>query len=737
MQFFAENKKKKIILLSIGIVILGLLIGFSVYFYNQKVAVDLSRSEASSGGTSDAVPFSVPVCSATTATLVVIKTVENDNTTNPGTKTASDFNITVTGTNPSPATFVGAGSPGTTVTIGSGSYSVDEAADTDYTKTRSADCSGTISAGQTKTCTITNNDVEVAAATAILTIKKQVTNDNGGNAGPGSFLIHIKSGSADVTGSPASGSLSGTAYTLNAGTYVVSEDAHTGYASAGITGDCASNGGIMLAAGDNKTCTITNNDNAPEAEPIINIVKSASPTSLAAGGGSVTYGYTVTNPGNVTLSDVSLTDNKCSSVSLISGDANSNSNLETSETWIYRCTTNLTATTTNTGTATGKYGTTPVTDTDQATVTVAAQQNNPLINIVKSASPTSLAAGGGSVTYGYVVTNTGDVTLTNVIVNDNFCSNVSYVSGDSNSNSNLETSETWTYQCTINLIATTTNTGTATGKFGTITVADTDQKTVTIANATPTPTPVPGVYNLTIQKLGQNLTKQETTPRNRVDANAGDLLRFTILVNSQSSVRVTNVVIRDALEAVLTYEPGSTQVNGVNYPDGITGSGLVIGAINPNEEFTITFRARVGSATLFSTGTTILVNIAYVRADGVAERDAKLPIYITKNIFVPIGNIKTGVDGITLTLLISTVLTSLFYVGRSGLGFLKDQAGIVSPLPTKAVVTLGTLLLLLAGSLGLSSKLKDSNITAIEIRSPSVHTSESYLALIGNRLKNR
>src|SRR5262249_2826405 len=89
------------------------------------------------------------------AHLIVIKHVINNNG---GTKAASDFTMNVTGTNASPASFAGAESPGTNVTLAPGSYSADEGAVSGYTKSLSADCSGTLAAGQTKTCTITNDD---------------------------------------------------------------------------------------------------------------------------------------------------------------------------------------------------------------------------------------------------------------------------------------------------------------------------------------------------------------------------------------------------------------------------------------------------------------------------------------------------------------------------------------------------------------------------------------------------
>jgi len=70
----------------------------------------------------------------------------------------------------------------------------------------------------------------------------------------------------------------------------------------------------------------------------------------------------------------------------------------------------------NTATATGTPPVgAPVTDTGSATVTVAS---SPSINVVKSALPTSVSAAGQVVAYSFLVTNTGNVTLTAVVVSD-------------------------------------------------------------------------------------------------------------------------------------------------------------------------------------------------------------------------------------------------------------------------------------------------------------------------------
>lgn len=131
------------------------------------------------------------------ATLTVIKTVVN---TGGGTATADQFQITVTGGNPSPANFSGAES-GTTVTLEAGSYSVDEDADSNYTKTISDDCTGTIAAGESKTCTITNtysalpppSDVVISALPVCSASGYSATITWAGDPNPttGNFLVEI------------------------------------------------------------------------------------------------------------------------------------------------------------------------------------------------------------------------------------------------------------------------------------------------------------------------------------------------------------------------------------------------------------------------------------------------------------------------------------------------------------------------------------------------------------------
>ena len=140
---------------------------------------------------------------------------------------------------------------------------------------------------------LTTECFEAVLPLGTLRVIKQVVNDNGGTKAASDFMLHVKSNGADVAGSPAAGSATGTVYTLASGTYVVSEDAPPmGYAQTGISGDCAADGSVTVVAGMQKTCTITNDDVSAKLIVIKNVVndeagsKAAADFTLSVTGGS-------------------------------------------------------------------------------------------------------------------------------------------------------------------------------------------------------------------------------------------------------------------------------------------------------------------------------------------------------------------------------------------------------------------------------------------------------------------
>ncbi len=141
-------------------------------------------------------------------------------------------------------------------------------------------------------------------------------------------------------------------------------------------------------------------------------------------GGAVTWRYVVTNTGNVDLTDVAVTDNMGVIPVYVSGDVNDDGILQVDETWVYEATgTAIAGQYENLGAVTAAFAATgeTVSDSDPSHYFGSA----PAIEIEKAtngedadAAPGPYIPEGDPVTWTYVVTNTGNVTLTDVAVTD-------------------------------------------------------------------------------------------------------------------------------------------------------------------------------------------------------------------------------------------------------------------------------------------------------------------------------
>jgi uncharacterized repeat protein (TIGR01451 family) len=174
-------------------------------------------------------------------------------------------------------------------------------------------------------------------------------------------------------------------------------------------------------------------------------------------GDTVTYNYTVTNSGNVPLSNVSVTDDKIEDVTYQSGDSNGDSMLDTDETWVFTATYNVTTNDTtplvNTAAASGTYA---GAGTIIAWTTASVDILRPAIALNKTAEPAE-AYEGYTITYTYTITNPGNTPLSAISVIDDKAGNITYEggyqSGDANEDENLDTDESWVFTATYNVTA--------------------------------------------------------------------------------------------------------------------------------------------------------------------------------------------------------------------------------------------------------------------------------------------
>ncbi len=211
-------------------------------------------------------------------TLTVIKQVDNGDG---GSSVPGDWTMDVTSWGAPEAHFAGT-SAGHTITINPGAFSVGETAGAGvpagaYTLAGQVGCSATAAVGQHYTCTLVNDDVAPTVK-----VVKVVVNDDGGSAVSGDWQLHLKTAGSDVTGSPKSGKVAGDTYTVSAGAYAVSEtNGPSGY-SATFSGDCDANGAVAVTVGQDKTCTITNNDVAPTVKVVKLVINDNGGSAVSA-----------------------------------------------------------------------------------------------------------------------------------------------------------------------------------------------------------------------------------------------------------------------------------------------------------------------------------------------------------------------------------------------------------------------------------------------------------------------
>lgn len=193
-------------------------------------------------------------------------------------------------------------------------------------------------------------------------------------------------------------------------------------------------------------------------------------------GETAEFYYTVTNTGNDPLIELVVTPPYCKTFAYASGDLDSDGVLDgvdgehlVAESWVYKCVTDVLTTDQTGGSATvsatsktfgSSVNGTPI----SITITVIA----PALSITKVATNTAATQAGStsafsnvdptnsvnrkvvdpsnSVDYTYVVTNTGDASLTGVSIVDSDCANPVYPSGKSVSTT-MAPAASWTFTC--------------------------------------------------------------------------------------------------------------------------------------------------------------------------------------------------------------------------------------------------------------------------------------------------
>ena len=186
--------------------------------------------------------------------------------------------------------------------------------------------------------------------------------------------------------------------------------------------------------------------------PALTIVKLASLDTVNKADQLINYTITVANTGNLTLTNVVLTDAFTSDESYVSGDTDSDKQLDVGESWVYNASHKVTQAEMDAGVALVNMASvdTDQTDPSQDDVITTITQS-PDLGITKQANVEYVDAAGDIILYAINVQNKGNITLNGVAVTDpmlagsitNDANNDKIIDGDANNNGALDVGETW------------------------------------------------------------------------------------------------------------------------------------------------------------------------------------------------------------------------------------------------------------------------------------------------------
>ncbi|SDP36843.1 DUF11 domain-containing protein [Phyllobacterium sp. OV277] len=284
-------------------------------------------------------------------------------------------------------------------------------------------------ANGTSTYTILDDDVRI-------TVKKALTGTRVAATDQFALTIAGANGpiSATTTGAGAAANGQAQLSNITVGTsYTLSEAMASGSSSpialyggviacanakTGATTTLPSGGGTSFSvtptAGDDITCTFTNTPKRPS----MTMVKSAGTPSGTTAGSTIQYSFTITNTGDVALSPLSITDPK------LNAPATCPSTVAPGATAVCTGTHTITqaevdaGVVINSATATGTPpgGATPITTPPSGTSTPIAAAG--ALTVVKAAGTPTGSTAGSTIAYTFTVRNTGNVTLSSIVVTD-------------------------------------------------------------------------------------------------------------------------------------------------------------------------------------------------------------------------------------------------------------------------------------------------------------------------------
>ncbi|WP_299881450.1 hypothetical protein [uncultured Cocleimonas sp.] len=269
----------------------------------------------------------------------------------------------------------------------------------------------------------------------------------------------------------------------------------------------------------------------------------------------VSYSFSLENTGNVSITNVNLTDVKCNSgtLSLDSGDNAPIDTLNVGETWVYSCEHTVTQAEVDAGSIVNNAsatGTTTSGNMDPApatnTITIVS---DPKWTLTKTSSSTPTKQG-DVVAYSFSLENTGNVTVSGITLNDTQCDALptSPISGDVSNPGVLDTDETWVYSCNHTVIQDEVDAGSVVNNAS---ATGTPEGTESLAAA-----PATNTISITPTPSWALTKTSSSTPTKE-----GDVVAYSFSLENTGNVTVSGITLNDAQCNAVPSSPVSGDVS--------------------------------------------------------------------------------------------------------------------------------------------------------------------------------
>ena len=344
------------------------------------------------------------------------------------------------------------------------------------------------------------------------------------------------SGAAPAVSCPVTTLAPGVSTTCTSSYVVTQADIDTGSFTDSATASGTTPSGTTIASSpSDATVGVTQS-------PALTAVKTASPSTITGSGQLIRFSIVVTNSGNVTISALGVVDTMASPAGPAPSVTCPVSTLGPGASTT--CTASYTSTQgdvdngsiSNTASATGSAPDGETISSPASTATIAAAPS-PALTLVKTASPTTASVAGQTITYSFAVTNSGNVTINDLVIADVLASPAGPVPVVSCPTTTLGPGASTT--CTASYVTTqadidngsVTDTATATGD-----APDGSDVSSPLSSASVSVTQSPG---LTVVKTASPATV----------STAGQSITYSYAVTNTGNVTVTGIGVSDTQAA--------------------------------------------------------------------------------------------------------------------------------------------------------------------------------------------